>query len=570
MSTTQFDTNYVAFTVVNGYLNDVTITTEKVGQTASSPDPADEASDVSREVVLSWRPGESAVAHDVYFGTSFDDVNAASVDSPLDVLVSPSQDANTYDPVGRLEFSQSYYWRIDEVNTASENPIVRGEVWSFTTEPLTYPVEDITATASCSNDVDSGPEKTIDGSGLTIDGQHLIEQTDMWVGTPDEGEPVWIQYDFDRAYKLHDMHIWNANMAWESLLNFGLETITVEYTADGDAWTTFGDLQLEQAPGEVTYAGQTIDLGGIVAKSVRITAISTFGGDSYGLSEIRFNYIPTYASHPVPADGATGVALNPVLTWRAGREAASHQVFFGASEQVVAGGTALVDTVTDTSYTVAALNLDTTYYWQIDEVNETEDVTIWPGSVWSFTTKSYLVVDDFESYTEDMDAGQAIFQTWVDGYEIGDNGSLVGHDDPPYVERATVHGGKQAMPYRYDNRDTATSSRAERTFDTPQDWTQSGAATLTLYFYGSPDNDANEPMWVRLTDSSGATGQITYGSAEGESIDNQALAAWSQWSIPLSSFGVNPATIESMVIGFGNTGPRSAGLMLFDDIRLQP
>ncbi len=44
---------------------------------AADPDPADGAADVPRDVVLSWTPGEFADLHDVYFGTSFDDVNDA-------------------------------------------------------------------------------------------------------------------------------------------------------------------------------------------------------------------------------------------------------------------------------------------------------------------------------------------------------------------------------------------------------------------------------------------------------------------------------------------------------------
>jgi hypothetical protein len=44
-------------------------------------------------------------------------------------------------------------------------------------------------------------------------------------------------------------------------------------------------------------------------------------------------------------------------------------------------------------------------------------------------------VDDFESYTDDMDAGKAIFQTWDDGYEVAANGSVVGYGTSPFAER---------------------------------------------------------------------------------------------------------------------------------------
>ncbi|MCH8219343.1 MAG: transposase [Planctomycetes bacterium] len=46
-------------------------------EAASAPSPGNETEDVSRDVVLSWTPGSFAVTHDVYFGNSFDDVNAA-------------------------------------------------------------------------------------------------------------------------------------------------------------------------------------------------------------------------------------------------------------------------------------------------------------------------------------------------------------------------------------------------------------------------------------------------------------------------------------------------------------
>ena len=43
---------------------------------ATDPVPADEAVDVARDVVLSWTPGAFAATHDVYLGTSLDDVTS--------------------------------------------------------------------------------------------------------------------------------------------------------------------------------------------------------------------------------------------------------------------------------------------------------------------------------------------------------------------------------------------------------------------------------------------------------------------------------------------------------------
>ncbi|MGE5295045.1 MAG: LamG-like jellyroll fold domain-containing protein, partial [Solirubrobacterales bacterium] len=109
---------------------------------AAAPSPANRASDVSRDISLSWMPGENVKAHDVYLGTSFADVSAATSSSPL--AVSVGQETSSLDP-GRLVFGQTYYWRVDEV---ADGSVAKGIVWSFTVEPYSYPITGVTATAS--------------------------------------------------------------------------------------------------------------------------------------------------------------------------------------------------------------------------------------------------------------------------------------------------------------------------------------------------------------------------------------------------------------------------------------
>ncbi|MHC4596871.1 MAG: LamG domain-containing protein, partial [Planctomycetota bacterium] len=149
---------------------------------ASEPNPADGMTDVPRDVVLSWTPGEFADKHDVYLGTVFYDVNDASRTNPLSMLTSQNQDPNIYAPPERLAFGETYYWRIDEVNAPPDYTVYEGEVWSFTTELFAYPIENITATAS-SQAANRGPENTVNGSGLDESGLlHGKEGDDnMWV-----------------------------------------------------------------------------------------------------------------------------------------------------------------------------------------------------------------------------------------------------------------------------------------------------------------------------------------------------------------------------------------------------
>ncbi|MDI6447745.1 LamG-like jellyroll fold domain-containing protein [Anaerobaca lacustris] len=453
---------------------------------AENPSPADGATDIVRDVVLSWTPGEFARTHDVYLGTVFDDVNEASRANPMGLLVSQGQDANTYDPPGLLDIGQTYYWRVDEVNGAPDFAIYKGATWTFATEPMAYPIEGVVATSNVPATEGAGPENTVNGSGLDENDRHSLTDRDMWLTAPGAAGPVWIQYEFDRVYKLHELWVWNYNVQFEAVLGFGLRQVLVEYSTDGVEWTALGEVEFAKGPSTANYAhNTTVDLGGAAARFVRLTAVSGWGIlGQYGLSEVRFFYVPVQARQPEPADGATEVNPNVALRWRAGREAAAHELYFSSDEAAVADGTALIDTIGQADYDLGALTFGTTYYWKVDEVNEAATPAVWAGPLWSFSTQEYVTIDDFEDYTDDLDAGEAIFQTWIDGWENG-TGALVGYLDAPFAERGIVHGGRQSMPLAYDNAASPWYSEATRTFATAQDWTVNGADTLVLHVRGS-------------------------------------------------------------------------------------
>jgi hypothetical protein len=212
---------------------------------ASDPVPEDGAVDVPRDDDVSWTAGEFAAAHDVYMGTSFEDVNAASRADPHSVLVSWEQIGTTYDP-GRLPFGQTYYWRVDEVNAAPDSTVFRGDVWSFTVEPLAYPIAGVIATSNGVSDPGAGPENLVNGSGLNADGQHSDRSDDMWAAAPSGADPLYVEFEFDNIYKLHEVLVWNYNVQFELLLGFGVKNATVEYSENGTDWTVLGDVELAQ------------------------------------------------------------------------------------------------------------------------------------------------------------------------------------------------------------------------------------------------------------------------------------------------------------------------------------
>jgi len=127
-----------------------------------------------------------------------------------------------------------------------------------------------------------------------------------------------------------------------------------------------------------------------------------------------------------------------------------------------------------------------TYYWQIGEIQA--DGAEVKGDIWSFVVADYLIVDDFENYTDNDAEGEAIWQHWIDGFGVVENGSQVGNLMPPYAEQTIVHSGLQSMPLVYDNSGSATYSQAERTLSSRQDWTRKDSKILSVWFRGYPDS----------------------------------------------------------------------------------
>ncbi|UCF17235.1 MAG: LamG domain-containing protein, partial [Phycisphaerales bacterium] len=104
---------------------------------AMSPDPKDGAMLEATWGNLAWRAGSFAVSHDLYFGTSFDDVNDGAEGTFVGNL------ATTFQVVGFAGFpapeglqpGTTYYWRVDEVNDANAASPWKGDVWSFWIPP---------------------------------------------------------------------------------------------------------------------------------------------------------------------------------------------------------------------------------------------------------------------------------------------------------------------------------------------------------------------------------------------------------------------------------------------------
>ncbi|MHC4430995.1 MAG: LamG domain-containing protein [Planctomycetota bacterium] len=443
---------------------------------ARTPDPRDGAFVEATWANLSWKAGDFAVSHDFYFGTAFEDVNdgaegtfAGNLAETFQVVGFPGFPA----PDG-LQPGTTYYWRIDEVNDANAASPWKGDVWSFSIPPKTA----------------YAPVPADGAEAVALDAEL------SWTG--------------GFGAKLHAVY-------------FGDNFDDVD-TAAG------GVLQADPAftpPGPLELAG------------TYYWRVDEFDPPNTYRGAVWIFRAEGTAANPDPAKGAVGVSPTPVLKWTPGSLAASHEVYFGADADAVANAVK-----TSPEYKTAAalgaetcdagrLELETTYYWRVDEVNDAHAGSPWIGNIWSFTTGDFLVVDDFESYDDiDPPPGEPglnrIFDKWVDGFGTLTNGALVGNDMPPYAETTIVHGGNQSMICRYDN--AGKTSEATLTLAYPRDWTEEAVTRLSL------------------------------------------LTGWNEWVIDLTAFaGVNLANVDSITIGIGTKNSPAAGgtgTMYFDDIQL--
>lgn len=517
--------------------------------TAWEPVPADGAEWIDPNADLTWSAGRNAVLHYVYFGDNFDDVNDAT-DGPVQV-------ETTYDP-GPLEFEKVYYWRVDEFDTSET--LHKGNVWSFTTRRSGSGLKgEYYGDAKLNNlvltrvdpginfnwgDASPDPKVPVDNFSVRWTGEFEVPFTSEWTFTANCDDCVRLWVD-DRL--LFDKWGQQSGVEWTGTIDLAAGqkyNIAMEYyEGTGNArailyWNSPSWLTPYQ-PKQIVPQG----------------AFS----------------LPVKARGASPSSGAVGVRqTGTILTWSPGEAAVSHEVYFGTDPNAVKN--AGVDSpeyqgsrdLGDESYDPGDLEWGVTYYWRIDAVEE--DGTVRTGALWSFTAADFLVVDDFEAYNDDIDAGTTLYQAWVDGVSNGTT-SYVGYQtssNGTFGETTVVRGGLQSMPLNYHNDGAPYYAQTDRTWDSAQDWTFAGIDTLVLHVHGVATNAA-EPMYVAVEDRAGNLGTVVQS-------DPKVIATtdWVEWKIPLSQFtGVDMTRVAKLSIGLGSrTKPvlGTAGVIYVDDI----
>jgi hypothetical protein len=445
-------------------------------KTAYYPVPADSAKFIDPQAVsIKWTAGFGAKLHTVYFGDDYETVANATGGTTQGII--------TYNP-GSLETDKTYYWRVDEFDGVAT---YIGEVWSFSTAKK--------------------------GGGIRGDYYNGTNFETFALTRTDE------QVNFSWGSGEPDPVVGSDNFSvrWTGEVEAAFtETYTFYATADDGVrlWVDGVQLVNEWVDQSATEYRGTIDLVTGNTYSV-VMEMYENGGDA--VAQLRWSSPstpkqlipqsalapPVKASSPSPNNGATGTKLTPILRWNVGDYASSHEVYFGTNADVIANADKSspeykgIKALGDESYDPGKLAWFTTYYWRIDEVNNTNPDSPWVGNLWSFTTGDFIVVDDFEDYNADKNQ---IWYAWKDGLGYGAPGSdpyypgngtgaAVGDETTAsYTEETIIHSGNQSMPLTYNNNKQGYSkySEVELTLTSPRDWTEESVVELSIWFRGYP------------------------------------------------------------------------------------
>jgi len=604
------DEVYADGQVIPGYIWQFLVTSKK----ATAPVPADGTLYADPNIVLSWTAGLGAQSHVVHIGTDQSAVANAVIGDGVLVI------GTTYSP-GPLNLETTYYWRVDEVGKG----LFLGDVWSFTTGP-DIPVTDPDLVGYWTLDetpddfiiddsghhhhgqVVGGPtlvDDVVGGKALEFNGQNqfcklgnwLPSQNQLtvalrvkWAGSTGVSQgliakrntwtvsmwTLWAQENGQIVFEINKNEVLSESMAmdtWEhwAVTVGGASGQTVIYrdglqVASGwqDSFSDNPTTNLVLGAMEFTGDACRNPFNGAL-DDVRIYSKVLTAAEIQQLSRIDLNQ----AWNPTPSSGAAsnlGLGQNTVLlSWSAGEKAAQHKVLFGSEPN------ALVElgTVSEPSIVSPVVDVNGTYFWQVDEINT--DGTVTEGPVWKLVIADCVLVDDFEGYIDD-----AIWFTWSDGFgwkepapgSTGNGtGSMVDIND-------VALSGDYSMSIAYDNTGTgsnihgdpitATYSETQRTWASPQDLTQGGYNALVLSVHGSSGNAA-APLYVVL-ESAGQSAVIYH-----ELPDTVVLTdGWKEWAIKLAGItSVDLTAVTKMVIGVGDASAAGgSGTLLVDQIVL--
>jgi hypothetical protein len=355
---------------------------------ALGPVPKDGSLHLDTWASISWRAGDYAVSHDVYFGDSYDAVNEGAEGT------FQGNQTDTFFVVGFPGFpvpdglvpGTTYYWRIDEVNDAEPNSPWKGDVWSFSIPPKTA----------------YAPDPADGAESVAVD----------------------------------------AVLGWTG--GFGSKLHTVYF---GETFDEVDNATGGQAQGMTTYTpGQLKMAKAYFWRVDEFDVVETHKGDVWNfITEGAVTALD-------PANGAVDVTQVPVLSWAPGLGDSHEDYFGtdAASLELKSSGDLGAEIYEPGQLewnTTYYWRID-----EANSANADSPWTgpLWSFTTANFLIIDDF--EAYNDLNEDEEGSNRIYLAWIDGFDNPlVNGSTVGNLDAPFAEQAIVHSGLQSMPMTYDN-----------------------------------------------------------------------------------------------------------------------
>jgi hypothetical protein len=527
-------------------------------RTAYNPNPADNAVGVPIDAILSWSPGLTAAQHDVYLGTNPDLGFADYMGSLAETM---------YWHAPGLIPGVTYYWRIDEIE--ADGTMIYGDVWRFTTTeppPPLRPVPPINISPrnGATNQSISIVMRWEDGGRATS--YRVYFGTDS---TPDSSEFKGVQ---------------TGTSYYPGILNYRT-TYYWRIDARNSSGTTTGDVwrftTTTEEPPPIDGGVKAEYFAGIIPQGVPcLTRIEPGIDNNWGNGEVACDRSDQVSARwtadlAIPAnDTYTFYTTNDngVRLYLDRRRIIDYWIDSGVRDhnsqpQILEEGfyPLVMEWYHNSGPAVAQLFWETpTMGRQIIPPEQLRPSRLQPQP--GEETAPIIEPGGDEYFTGDVDAGRAVFQTWIGGGHPDDpdpdvgngTGMRVGHIESPYVEQTIVYSGTQSMPLYYDNSKLPFYSQADRTWDSDQNWTVGEDEDinyrnyLSLQVYGRPGNDPDQ-FYIRIEDARGNAGVVFNTDPDILRRDD-----WTSWWIPLSDFadaGVDLRRVRMMSIGMRKEEP---------------
>jgi hypothetical protein len=309
---------------------------------------------------LYWGPASKAESYVVYFGTQYPPANVGET-------------VDTYYTIGDLEFSTTYFWRVDSKNRFSTTPGL----------PLVF----VTGQYNAADVYDPVDDYPANGS-IIVPSVTPQSHEPHALNTCDRGD--WFRFLATRG-RTYIFYSDNCNDDTRAYLYMD-DNKSILVAEDDDSGTDYNFRLSFVAPSDCWMY-------------LWVKAYSSYSEFSYVLW-YEYNTavsLPGRVEYGYPYDGELDVPVNEYFSWDAPENASTYNLYFGTANPppLVESG------LTETYYQPEErFKPATRYYWRVDAVNYFGNNQ---GDVWTFKTENSSGLDEWDPGDDTLAGATELF-----------------------------------------------------------------------------------------------------------------------------------------------------------------